>query len=170
MSTKLLTCTQSSSGSACTCAVTEYHHHEASNFVVAITYFSLDDLIDQFEELLRKFRQFDDIQKQGSQSAKLESADLEKAASVAWHTFSCAFRGQRSLSKNWLLQEEFQAILETFRQWMTQSAPNGYMPEGGVLTRIAEDATKCSEMLLDVSSEAVNTGTVASWPYIKSIT
>lgn len=147
-------------GAACTCVVTEYNYHDASDFVVEVERFSIEELHEQLAELLRCYR---DFHLQGESMDDEARKDLEARANLATDTFQAMFRGSLE-DENWLLEKSQHVILEQFRSWMT-SATGLQLPS----RQVATTSEQCSLLLMQLTSEVPDTRLPAAWPYIRKI-
>jgi hypothetical protein len=160
---------QSNSGAACTCTVTEYHYHESADYAIEVEYFSKEHLLEQFEGLLHAYRQYHSR----SAEAAAEDETLREAASVAWHTFQAAFRGQVQLDQDYLIQQDVHTLRDNFSSWIDQYAPRdgaSAVDLTNVRRESALDEHHCRELLMKLTSEPAGTNNgPANWPYIKRV-
>ncbi|KAF3031928.1 hypothetical protein E8E12_002110 [Didymella heteroderae] len=116
----------SGSGSACTCAITEYIFHEENTFDVHLEFFTVDELKKQIEELLRAYRDFHS--KHGSADYKDDCEDsigkaLEKKAILAAETFKAMFTEKLANRPDVLSSLDFKHAVCTMVEWVSQLLP-----------------------------------------------
>ncbi|KAH7406760.1 hypothetical protein DE146DRAFT_404176 [Phaeosphaeria sp. MPI-PUGE-AT-0046c] len=164
----------SGSGTACTCAVTEYHFHEQDDFVVHVDYFSLDQLRQQFEELLTAHRDFEKLGTRGRGGTGNETPDderqqLRKKSELAIETFRACL-GERVREMPGLLSTmSFERAVTTMIDWASERLPTQ-------VERLSFGAIEeCSSWLRDISSDpgpessSPGSNTRPSWPFIQKI-
>lgn len=147
-------------GAACTCVVTEYHHHDADDFVVEVERFSIEDLQGQLAELLGYYRNF---HVHGDSLDGDARKDLEAKAKLAVDMFQAMFRGNLQ-DEDWLLEESQETILAEFQAWMA-CAFGLQLPSRQVATSLDQ----CSQLLMELTSEVLDAQEPATWPYIRKI-
>lgn len=147
-------------GAACTCVVTEYRYHDADDFVVGVERFSIEELEGQLAELLGYYRNF---HVHGDSLDAEARKDLEAKAKLAVDTFQAMFRGSLQ-DEEWLLEESQETILAQFRTWMTHAF--GFQSPS---RQVATSTEQCSQLLMGLTSEALDAQGPATWPYIRKI-
>lgn len=147
-------------GAACTCVVTEYHYHDADDFVVEVERFSIEELQRQLAELLGYYRNF---HVHGDSLDAEARKDLEAKAKLAVDTFQAMFRGSLQ-DEEWLLEESQETILAQFRTWMTHAF--GFQSSS---RQVATSSEQCSRLLMELTSEVLDAQGPATWPYIRKI-
>lgn len=153
-------------GAACTCVVTEYHYHDADDFVVEVERFSIEELHEQLDELLFCYRNFHSRGSSPAEEARNDHEsmdDLKARAKLAADTFQAMFRGS-VLDERWLLEESQDVILEQFlartRRDLSLQSPSRH---------VATSHERCSSILTQLTSEAPDARPPATWPYIRKI-
>ncbi|WDK22112.1 hypothetical protein CGRA01v4_13402 [Colletotrichum graminicola] len=150
----------SNSGAACTCVVTEYHHHAPDDFVVEVERFDRDELTNQVDELLKSYRRFHLHAREMSKDDGVEEA--EQQAKVALDTFRAMFRGRLG-DEAFLAGDREENVLSTLRSWLNETYPQ----DDGRYTMA--EAQACSSLLMRLTSETAGVREPAVWPYIKTI-
>ena len=160
MTDLLILTRQSSGGEACTCVVTEYHHHPRDSLDVHVELFSRDELQDQIKSLLQSYRQYhldqDDMD-------EAERQDFRPKAELAQCTFDAMFRGRLN-DEAMLLEAGENEVLDTLMTWAMQSRIFSNRQRHSDLS--VED---CATRLMHLSSEPAMRNEPASWPFIKKI-
>ncbi|OAL53048.1 hypothetical protein IQ07DRAFT_533701 [Pyrenochaeta sp. DS3sAY3a] len=162
----------SSSGAACTCAVTEYHFHERDDFIVQVDYFSMEELKKQFEELLRAYRDFQLLTDRHRNSAEDDVTDsenvrLDKKASLALETFKTSFGERLDEIPDILSSTPFEDAVATMIEWASQLVPQEN--ERNIFSTI-EDCTSCLQKLSSETNSSLPSGNVQSlWPFIQKV-
>ena len=153
-----LTWTQSNSGAACTCVVTEYRYYEADNFTINVEEFSNDELRHQFTEMVGNYHHHH------FQSAQIENDEdrrhWEDLAKLAHDTFGAMFRGR--FNTELLTSRQQNEVVETLLGWARERNPVA----GRSIVNTPED---CSMRLMHLTSEEASPQGPAAWPYIKKI-
>lgn len=147
-------------GAACTCVVTEYHYHDADDFVVEVERFSMEELHKQLAELLGYYRNY---HLHGESMDGGTRKDFEGRSNIAVGLFRAMFRSVLQ-DEEWLLQESPDTILQQFQTWMT-SASDLQSSSRQVATSLEE----CSRLLMELTSEVPNAQEPALWPCIRKI-
>lgn len=127
--------------------------------------------MQQFRELFHAYREYYQARRNPSEHP-VAARSLEHAASVAWHTFKAAFRGEARLSKEFLLQPDGDAVYSTIVSWVAQYAPHQVQETGDVASSPREpiaDKSKCKARLGALTSESADATGPALWPYIESV-
>ena len=163
---------KSGSGTACTCAVTEYHFHDRDDFVVNVDYITIDELKLQFEELLRAYRDYNLLPRASSNQTD-EAGDghernrLRSKADLAKQTFKASFGANLERTPTVLSSMPFDHAITTMMEWASQELPW----QGGQET--FSTVEECSSRLRDLSSESdPDSATSASrvhWPFIRKL-
>ncbi|KAK2045699.1 hypothetical protein LZ31DRAFT_540968 [Colletotrichum somersetense] len=163
---RLDTC--SNSGAACTCVVTEYHHHARDDFVVEVELFDRDALTNQVDELLMSYRHFHLHAKKKTEEDGVEETEedrveeAEEQAKVALDTFRAMFRGRLG-DGAFLAGDLDKDVRSTLRSWLDETYPQ----DEGKYTM--GEAEACSRLLMRLTSETAGAHEPAVWPYIKTI-
>lgn len=154
--------------------MTEYHFHEQDDFLVRVDYFSLQQLRQQFEELLRAHRDFEESRSRRGRSSGDNTSDhdmgqLEKKSELALETFRACF-GEKLREKPGIISTmTFQRAISTMIDWAFTLLPK--QAEQMSFSAIAE----CSSWLRDISSESrpesylQSSNARPSWPLIQKI-
>ncbi|RYP01347.1 hypothetical protein DL765_010864 [Monosporascus sp. GIB2] len=161
----------SSSGTACTCAVTEYLFHDRDDFIIHVDYFPLDELKRQFEELLRAYRDYQSLPR--NSGGRVEDDEdghnrrLQRKADLAKETLRASFRERLEQTPTVLFSMPFEHAVETMVEWASQLLPR----QGGQESfRTVEE---CSSRLRELSSESgdslPNGESRTCWPFIQKL-
>ncbi|KAK2054164.1 hypothetical protein LY76DRAFT_523077, partial [Colletotrichum caudatum] len=150
----------SNSGAACTCVVTEYHHHARDDFVVEVELFDRDELTNQIDELLTSYRHFHLHATKMTKEDRVEEA--EEQAKVALDTFRAMFRGRLG-DGAFLAGGPDEDVRSTLRSWLDET-----YPQDDEKYTVGE-AEACSRLLMRLTSETAGAHEPAVWPYIKTI-
>ncbi|KAK1566032.1 uncharacterized protein LY79DRAFT_529529, partial [Colletotrichum navitas] len=150
----------SNSGAACTCVVTEYHHHARDDFVVEMELFDKDELANQVHELLKSYRRFHLHAREMTRDDGVEEA--EQQAKVALDTFRAMFRGRLG-DEAFLANDMEENVLSLLRSWLNETYPQ----DDGKYTMAEVQA--CSSLLMRLTSETAGAREPAIWSYIKTI-
>ncbi|KAK3322792.1 hypothetical protein B0H66DRAFT_475296 [Apodospora peruviana] len=165
----LLDCEQlahasNSSGTACTCAVTEYHYHGRDDFAIEVDLFDRQELRSQLTEMVQAYRRH---HMRPPSTDKEEQEDIARRAQVAGHTFQNMFRGPNRLRGGRFVRGESEdVIIETMLQWAEELRPSDL---SGRTVQPSREA--CTEFLIRLTSDSASsdTQTPLAWPYIKKI-
>ncbi|RYC53741.1 hypothetical protein CHU98_g12467 [Xylaria longipes] len=144
----------SNSGGACTCVVTEFHHHEDEEFAIAVERFSESELMPQLKDLLRDYRHFH-LNRGSLESHEL--ADFEKRAKLASDTFQALFRGL-FVGGNTLIEGTESKALLTLKSWVRDFDQSMIQQE-----RFGLNLNECSALLMELTSDAPSC-TATIWP------
>lgn len=162
---------QSGSGTACTCAVTEYVYHDRDEFTVQVDYFSSDELKIQFEELLRAYRDYDELP--GNSRARNTSDEepnankaLEKKAELAAQTFRAIFTETQATSRV-LHTMDFSTAIGSMVNWASQLLPVSGEEES--YQTVGECASRLRELTSELSESPVRGGSPRRWPLIRKL-
>ncbi|GKT44287.1 uncharacterized protein ColSpa_04468 [Colletotrichum spaethianum] len=147
-------------GAACTCVVTEYHHHAGRDFFIDVDLFSMDELMEQATELLQSYRRFHLHAGEMTREDGVEEA--KEQANVARDTFLAMFRGRLG-DGDFLTEKTEKDVLSTMRSWLEQTYPK----VGG--RHAKGELQECSRLLMSLTSETAGAHGPAVWPYIKKI-
>ncbi|KAF2026367.1 hypothetical protein EK21DRAFT_115930 [Setomelanomma holmii] len=162
----------SSSGTACTCAVTEYHFHERDDFIVHVDYFPMGELKKQFEELLSAHRDFqllpnhhrdrneDDVNDNG----KLR---LRKKAKLAMETFRTSFGERLHEMPGILSSTPFEHAVATMVEWASQLLPQ--QAERNIFSTIEDCASWLGQLSSETDSSLPSGNVRTSWPFIQKV-
>ncbi|KIX08785.1 uncharacterized protein Z518_03442 [Rhinocladiella mackenziei CBS 650.93] len=163
----------SNSGAACTCVATEYHYHEHNSFALEIEYFTLDELREQLTELLQSYRHYHLREPDDNRMTADERHELEekaKTAQAAQDTFRAAFRDHLAHSDRFLLDEPEENVVQTLLTWaMSSGLPLTKGPGGNPRKEVFDDARKCSDHLMGLTSEPISPNEPSKWPFIRKI-
>ncbi|KAH6887646.1 hypothetical protein B0T10DRAFT_490140 [Thelonectria olida] len=143
----------SNSGEACTCVVTEYHHHELNTFEIEVELFSMEDISEQLSTMLVSYRQF-----------HLHGEDeWEESANQARDTFFSMFRGRLD-DDDFLLEASPTEVLTRLESWAADARPSE------ISSRQSYDTLEsCSARLMELSSEPRLKNSPAKWPFIRKV-
>ncbi|KAH7132060.1 hypothetical protein B0J11DRAFT_548073 [Dendryphion nanum] len=156
----------SSSGSACTCVVTEYHYHNKEDFIIHIDYFSLTELSTQFDELLRAHREY--RRSSGDRMLPEEREDLKKRSELADSTFKACFKSRLTINHAIMNKLSIEDALKTMKQWASELIPADAQRDREV-REVYTDARACSQRLQELTSEIEEPGESCPWPFIRKI-
>jgi hypothetical protein len=155
----------SNSGAACTCVVTEYHHHNSPEFKLVIEWFTPEEILEQLEELLSDYRHFQSNQEEMSDE---ESAHFQERAQLALDMFKAMFRDMawEGTHAPFLVDQPEEDVLNNLVDRARRQLP----PERTSSESFA-NAASCSERLVELTSEpnAPPSRGSAKWPFIKKI-
>ncbi|KAF1998022.1 hypothetical protein P154DRAFT_440141 [Amniculicola lignicola CBS 123094] len=158
----------SNSGSACTCVVTEYHHHDGDNFIVEVNYFTMEDLKTQFSDLLEALREQNSSD--GSSMTQGEVEDLEHRAHLAKDTFRAAFEHIPNYDLEELLSMPFQVALRTLLNWgsgiLRRHGTNG---QSAQMRETFGNIHDCSSRMRRLTSDIESSNEACLWPFIQKI-
>lgn len=151
----------SSSGSACTCVVTEYCYRAEPGFEIQVEYFNKEDLQMQLSELLESYRHYhlsyDDLSGD-------ELVVFKERAQVAEDTFRAMFRVQlRDIKEALLRSGDEPTVLRTLMSWVDNS------PHSTTAKETLADAASCSQRLMELTSDLASQNESALWPFIRRI-
>ncbi|KAH8732134.1 hypothetical protein GQ44DRAFT_767167 [Phaeosphaeriaceae sp. PMI808] len=161
----------SGSGTACTCAVTEYHFHDKNEIIIYVDYFPLAELKKQFEELLTALRDYQSLPRNSRSRADNDEDDntkrLQRKADLAKETFKASFGGRVDQHPTILTSMPFENSVRLMVEWAEQLLPR---QRGRESFTTIED---CSSRLRDLSSESDSPvpigGVRTRWPFIKKL-
>lgn len=151
---------QSNSGEACTCVVTEYHHHDDDGFAIEVELFTMDEITEHLKEMLQSYRHFHSHEDEMDSE---DRKDFEEKADRAQDTFHSMFRNRMNDSR-FLLDQTEAAALRKLTAMATESRPSSIGARSAGLT-----LKTCSALLMGYSSEKTAAGEPAIWPYIRKI-
>ncbi|KIW75046.1 hypothetical protein Z517_11817 [Fonsecaea pedrosoi CBS 271.37] len=158
----------SGSGRACTCVATEYHHHEHDYFAIEMEYFTLDEISSQLTELLQSYRHFH--LRTGEDAQDEQSKDLREKAEVAEHTFQAAFRDHLVDNVQLLKEGSEETVLQKLLTWTRNSGlPLGDRPGASPKREVFNEASQCSDRLIELTSEPNSPNQPSTWPFIRKI-
>jgi hypothetical protein len=156
----------SNSGSACTCVVTEYHYHESNDYKVEIIYFTVEEVLEQVQDLLRAYRHYHLHKDQFSSDEAATKEDFEKKAKVAVDTFRSMF-GRRFSNEGILLDSSEENALSFLENLVIEC-----LPVNRGRTEVRNSLDGCSELIGKLTSESFEQASdhaPAVWPYIQNI-
>lgn len=163
----------SSSGTACTCAVTEYRFHDRDNYIIHVDYFPLNELKKQYEELLMAFRDYESLSKklnaeqENGNEDENERKRLRETANLAIETFRASFREKLEETPTVLSSMPFPQAVKTMVEWASELLPRSMGQES---FRTVEE---CSSRLVTLTSDSdgtlPNEGSRARWPFIQKL-
>ncbi|KAF2462919.1 uncharacterized protein BDR25DRAFT_298822 [Lindgomyces ingoldianus] len=161
----------SSSGTACTCAVTEYLFHDRDDFIIHVDYFPLDELKKQFEELLRAYRDYQSLPRNSSGGNEDDENDndrrLQNKADLARETFRASFRDRLEQMPTVLSSMPFENAVGMMVEWASQLLPQ----QGGQESFSTVEG--CSARLRELTSESddslSNAESRTCWPFIQKL-
>ena len=156
---------QSNGGSACTCVVTEYRHHDRADFAIEVVQFTDAELTEQLQRLVRAYRyNHFHAAKMESEEDKIESKENRKhwadQAKLAWDTLEAMFadRVTRALLQN----NSTSSVVEILMDLRLVPDIDG--------NAVVESVKDCSDLLMRLTSNRGGAqGGAAAWPYIKKI-
>ncbi|KAM0427908.1 hypothetical protein ACHAPT_007367 [Fusarium lateritium] len=145
----------SNSGEACTCVVTEFHHHSRDTLDIEVDLFTMDELQEQLTGMLQSYRHYrfhsDDME-------DAERRDNEASANLARDTFQAMFRGRLN-DEAFLINRPEEDVLETLFQWASRERPSAFVTRQSGLSLDA-----CSKALMELASEPPSRNRPAKWP------
>ncbi|KAF2688370.1 hypothetical protein K458DRAFT_414140 [Lentithecium fluviatile CBS 122367] len=163
----------SSSGTACTCAVTEYLFHDRDDFIVKVDYFPLDELKKQFEELLTAYRDYQSLPPRNSRGGTENGEDdndrrtLQRKADLAGQTFRASFRERLEQTPTVLSSMPFGHAVGTMVEWASLLLPQQGRQES------FSTIEGCSSRLRELTSESddsLPSGVSRTcWPFIQKL-
>ncbi|KAI1815628.1 hypothetical protein GGS20DRAFT_322793 [Poronia punctata] len=153
-------------GGACTCVVTEYHHHPSSLFAIDVERFSGSEIKDQVLNLLRDLRHF---HLNRSTLDSDEVRDLQDRADLARDTFKSMFRGTFT-EEAFLLSGSETMVYDKLKTWVRELQQQ-QQEEEEVQTGLKENMSfeECARLILQLTSEETESDGPALWPWIKRI-
>lgn len=162
---------QSSSGTACTCAVTEYVYHDRDDYVIQVDYFPLDELKKQFEELLQAYRDYESLYQNPNRRARDDEEDndrrrSQRKAELAKETFKASFGHRLEQTPTLLSSMTFAHAIHTMLEWASQLVPHERSRES------FDTVDQCSARLRGLTSESDDASRRRSrtcWPFIHKI-
>jgi hypothetical protein len=169
---------QGSSGSACTCAATEFHYHNppltAPQYAIEVSYFSVDRVTQQFKELLQIYRQHNsEPSGQPSNDTAATSAQRATGPDASWNIFKAAFPTVSALTKEFLLQDDEEQVNSAMSSWVVNYAPAELHAAANDLLHPCResfaDERACKERLRELTSQSNEFDGPARWPYIESV-
>jgi hypothetical protein len=147
--------------------VTEYHFHSRNDLVIVIDYFTPEELKQQYDELLRAYRQ-NATSATETMSAD-ERDDLQKRADLAINTFRASFRRRLNENPSILLSTPLGDALDSMMTWVSQIlAQQGGNRRDSQSRETFRNAEQCSSRLKALTSEADEAGP-SFWPFIRKI-
>ncbi|KAK3903178.1 hypothetical protein C8A05DRAFT_43557 [Staphylotrichum tortipilum] len=151
----------SNGGSACTCVVTEYRHHDRADFAVEVVLFTEAELTEQLRKMVQAYRHNFFYADQMSNEDRNHSADQ---ATLACDTLKAMFADRFTTA--FLENNRTRTVVETLMNWAMDLRPARYMQGNDV----AESLEDCSNLLMRLTSDrGAAQGGPAAWPYIKKI-
>ncbi|KAF2194396.1 hypothetical protein K469DRAFT_495226, partial [Zopfia rhizophila CBS 207.26] len=162
----------SSSGTACTCAVTEYLFHDRDDFIIHVDYFPLDELKKQFEELLRAYRDYQSLPRNSrgrdeDDEDDIDRKGLQRQADLARETFRASFTERLEQTPTVLSSMPFEHAVGTMVEWASQLLPR----QGGQESFSTVEG--CSSRLRELTSESddslPNGESRTCWPFIQKL-
>jgi len=156
-------------GRACTCVATEYHYHDAVNFALEVEYFTLEELREQFSELLQSYRTHHLNESQNTNITADDRRDMHDKAKAAEDTFQAAFRDRLEQDERFLLDNPQENVLQTLLTWAA-STGLPVMEGTSMLPRVEfASADMFSDHLMELTSEPVRPSEPSKWPFIRKI-
>ncbi|KAF1845874.1 uncharacterized protein K460DRAFT_366720 [Cucurbitaria berberidis CBS 394.84] len=156
----------SSSGSACTCVVTEYHYHDQNTFLIHIDHFTIDELQRQFQELLRAYRDYDSPPDDKSVG---HDKDLERRAHLAGTTFRASFGQRLNENPGLLLDFPFQQAINMMVKWASQALTTSNQDGSAHLPESFDDVRGCSARLQSLTSENNGASQGCPWTFVRKV-
>ena len=157
---------QSNSGSACTCVVTEFHYHDSDDFDIAVEYFNLQEVKDQFTELLQAYRRY---HLRDVNSNEDGGAEFKEKAEIARDTLRAAFGGRLTREEDLLVNETEEAVMNILLEWTRMSRVRLVDGSGDAQRYTVAGLAQCSRRLGELSSELSSERDGAVWPFIRKI-
>ena len=158
----MLTLWQSNSGSACTCAATEYHYHSRDDFIIEVEWFGVDEMTAQVTDLLQSYRHFHLYSEEFEDMEEMK--DCEDRARIALDTFRALHEGRLG-DESFLTESSEEAALATLLSNIR--FPDMHGRDGRLIQTSADE---CSAALIRLTSDRSGPGdNVAPWPLIKKI-
>ena len=151
---------QSNGGSACTCVVTEYRHHDRADFAVEVVLFTEADLREQLHKMVKAYRHNFLNAAQMSNEERNHSADQ---ATLAYDTLKAMFADRFTTA--FLQNNRTETVVATLMNWAMDLRPTHYMHGN----HVAESLEDCSNLLMRLTSDRGAAQGPAAWPYIKKI-
>ncbi|KAF1809509.1 hypothetical protein P152DRAFT_441705 [Eremomyces bilateralis CBS 781.70] len=155
----------SNSGAACTCVVTEFHHHNRDDFIIVVDYFNEAEITDQFRDLLDGYRRYH-LRDQSDPEDGGEG--FREHAALARDTFRAAFGTRLRRNEGFLLDEPMATPLNRLLDWAKElDTP---LRDGDVNAQrrhMATTAEACSTRLMELTSSSERDG--GAWPFICKI-
>lgn len=150
--------------------MTEYHYHKADHPVLEVKYFSRDEIIQEFTELLASYRSYDTTKPKSSKDTVKtpELKDLEDRAKVARDTFHAAFRGMAAPTEQYLLsasEDQARKALQKAIEGLYSTITN---VNGPSIEQFASN-DQCSARLMELTSDTDVPNTITHWPVIQKI-
>lgn len=156
-----MTNNQSNGGSACTCVVTEYRHHDRADFAVEVVLFTEADLTEQLHKMVKAYRHNFFYAAQMEPEDRKHSADQ---ARLACDTLQAMFADRFTTA--FLQHNRTLTVVETLMNWAMDLRPAHYMHRNDVVQSLED----CSNLLMQLTSDrGAAQGGPAAWPYIKKI-
>jgi len=150
--------------------VTEYHYHDRDGFAIEPEYFTVDDVKDQFSELLQSYRLYHMLRHDPSDEAKAQQKALEDKAKLAQDTFQAAFRNRSMQNEKFLLDGPEGTVVETMLTWARESCQPLMERTDSIENRnVIADAEQCSRQLMELTSEPASTNEPSVWPFIRKV-
>jgi hypothetical protein len=156
---------QGNEGAACTCVATEFHFHRRSDFVVEVTYFTLNDVKNHITDLLRAYRHFHSYEVSPENSAA-DIEDWKARATIAADTFQAMFSDSIGQNLRFLNENTEDLVQKTLYGWAERLDYLSRTGEPTTNIRTMSDSHSCSTLLSQLSSEH-EVG--ARWPFIQNI-
>jgi hypothetical protein len=137
-----------------------------------VDYFTLDDLKIQFEELLRAYRDYQELPRssRGRDDGEEEDSNrrrLQRKADLASETFRASFREKLRQTPTVLSSMPFVRAVQTMMQWASQLIPR----QGG--REVFRTVEGCSSRLRELTSETndpLHDGeSPTCWPFIRKL-
>ncbi|KAF2740486.1 hypothetical protein EJ04DRAFT_559010 [Polyplosphaeria fusca] len=159
----------SNSGAACTCVVTEYHHHTNDDFKIDIEYFSDHDLKSQYEQLLHDYRRFQRAEHaEGTDAKELEY--LGQRADLAIKLFRASFGRRLEETRGIIDDLPIEQSVDIMMGWVAQVLPPAHSRgESNTVRETFNGITECSNRLAILTSELNERGGKSLWPFIKKL-
>jgi hypothetical protein len=154
---------------ACTCAVTEYHHHDSVNPALEVEYFTQEELREQFLDHLQSYRNYHSLEPSDIETLADDREVLKIRSDLARDTLWAAFRTQLEQDERFLLENTLEDALLTLLTWAKSTG----MPAADKtqMTTRSEfpDHRSCTEHLAMLTSDPTDTDEPAKWPLIRKI-
>jgi len=142
--------------------------HDQEDLIINVDYFSLEELKQQFEELLRAYRDFDlFLTNQGNQDNgnKEHTENLKKRRELADATFRAAFQTRLDQMPTVLSTMPFDQAIDQMVSWASQQIPRHGSQE------VFHTVDECSSRLRALTSASEESSPEAQtyWPLIRKL-
>ncbi|KAF2278876.1 uncharacterized protein EI97DRAFT_372095 [Westerdykella ornata] len=164
----------SSSGSACTCVVTEYHFHDKDGFKIQVDYFPLAELKKQFEELLRAYRDCPSLQNESTRTDEDHRDEndgklLQQKADLARAIFQASFKEKEMLEQMPIVLSgmRFEDAVATMAKWAEQLVDRQNCEES--FSNVEDCASRLKQLTSESAASSPNEASRTCWPFIRKL-